>query len=506
MIDVSYDAIPGPELDFNRLLVVVTGSAYAWSTPYWLEWLRLHCPELEVRVVLTRSAKRFVTPQAVGARVGGAVSTDVWPDDEATARHVEWAEWADAILVYPATLHFMGRLALGLADSPALLAAQCSRETIAVAPALPPGAMEGAAVRQHWAALSARPNTVLVPPIAGRSLTTGREDAWVPPPFPEALRLIVEHRAASSGPAADESSATADEADEPPSSDVAFGTRLLRTAIHGLPAGGRRWRREPGPLAPTPFEPAGGEEYRLLAAIGDLGDARLALGTADGPARRYDVRGKLTAAHLLLHEGPSPGLAKPLHDLGRLLRAVHDLTPPPAAPRAGTSRGLARLDTWLTGRATCPRAACAQGQVRRNLGEARWARVLDWHARTLADAETVLAHGAAGLGSLVVDRAGGGVDLLTGEDVCRSPWYVDLGWVVGELVELQWQVGGDKAAWQSLTEALFEGYDRDLGSEWNEIAALRILLHVHDFTAYVDNVDGEVDRYCDFVRFLIDLS
>ncbi|BDM67178.1 hypothetical protein HEK616_06650 [Streptomyces nigrescens] len=499
-IGESYDAVPGPELNLNRLLIVVTGSAYAWSTPYWLEWLRLHCPELEVRVVLTRSAERFVTPQAVGSRVGEAVSTDVWPDDEATARHVEWAEWADAILIYPATLHFMARLALGLADSPALLAAQCTRGTVAVAPALPPGALEGAAVRQHWAALTTRPNTILVPPIAGRSLTTGREDAWVPPPLPEALRLIVEHRAGAASSGTPTERATA----EPPSSEDEFGTGLLHTSIHALPTGGRRWRREPGPAAPAPFSPADGEKYRLLAGIGDLDGARPALGTPDGPARLYDVQGDVSAAHLLLHEGPSAKLAKPLHDLGRVLRAIHDLTPP-AAPRAGTSRGLARLDAWLAGRATMPRAACAQGQLRRSLGEERWARVLNWHMRTVADPDTVLAHGAAGLGSLVVDRASGGIDLLTGEDVCRAPWYVDLGWVVGELVELQWQVGGDKGTWQSLTDALFEGYGRDLGSRWKEIAALRILLHVHDIAAYLDDYDHGFDHYCDFLRFLVDL-
>ncbi|MFP3988999.1 flavoprotein [Streptomyces sp. E11-3] len=491
MIDEPYAEVP--ELGMNRLLLVVTGSAYAWSTPYWLELLRLHCPELEVRVVLTRSAERFVTPQAIAARVGGAVSCDVWPDDEATARHVEWAEWAEAILVYPATMHFMARLALGLADSPALLAAQCTRAPVALAPALPPGALEGAAVQRHWTALAARPNVVLVPPVPGRSLTTGREDAWVPPPLPEALRLIVERRAEAVA-------ATP----EQPGPDAEFGTGLLRTSVHDLPTGGHRWHREPGPLAPTPFQPAGGEAYRLLRGIGELGDARLAMGTAEGPARRYDVRGDVSAAHLLLRQGPAAELAKHLHDLGRLLRAVHDLEPP-AGPRTGPSRGLARLGDWLTGRAASPRAACAQGQVRRSLGEARWAQVLAWHSQTVADPDTALAHGAAGLGSLIVDRDTGGIDLLVGEDVCGSPWYVDLGWVVGELVELQWQVGGDKGAWQSLTDALFEGYGRDLGQRWKQIAALRILLHVHDIAAYLEDFDRGFDHYCDFLRFLIDL-
>ncbi|UQA94428.1 flavoprotein [Streptomyces halobius] len=506
MMDEPYAEVP--DLGLNRLLVVVTGSAYAWSTPYWLELLRQHCPGLEVRVVLTRSAERFVTRQAVSARVDGAVFADTWPEDEAAALHVEWAEWAEAILVYPATLHFMARLALGLADGPALLAAQCTRAPVAVAPALPPGALEGAAVRQHWAALAARPNVVLVPPVAGRSLTTGREDAWVPPPLPEALRLIVEHRAGEAagtpGDPGPEHLSSEHLTFEHPPAGTEFGTGLLRTSVQELPTGGRRWRRVPGPLAPNPFQAAGGEVYRLLGAIGDFGKSRITLGDADGAVRLYDVRGEVTAARLLLRREPGAELAEPLHDMGRLLRAVHDLEPP-AGPGTGPSRGLTRLGDWLAGRAADPRAACVQGQVRRSLGEARWAQVLAWHHRTVTDSGTTLAHGAAGLGSLVVDRDSGGVDLLIGEDVCMAPWYVDLGWVVGELVELQWQVGGDKGAWQSLTDALFEGYGRDLGPEWKEIAALRILLHVHDIAAYLDDFDHGFDHYCDFLRFLIDL-
>ncbi|MFF3689145.1 flavoprotein [Streptomyces sp. NPDC002187] len=491
MIEELPAEVPDPGL--TRLLLVVTGSAYAWSTPYWLESLRLSCPELEVRVVLTRSAERFVTRQAVGARVDGAVSADAWPEDEATARHVEWAEWAEAIVVHPATVHFMARLALGLADSPALLAAQCTRAPVAVAPALPPGALDSAAVRKHWAELATRPNVVLVPPVQGRSMTTGRADAWVPPPLAEVLRLVAERRAELTPVLP-----------EPTEAATEFGTGLLRTSVHSLPTGARRWRREPGPLAPAPFQPAGDEVYGLLRKVGDLDGARLAPGRADGPARFYDVRGEVSAAHLLLHRGPATELKKPLHDLGRLLRAVHDLELP-AGLRTRPARALVRLGDWLAGRATSPRAACVQGQVRRVLGEARWSQVVDTYSRTVADPEVTFAHGAAGLGSLAVDPGSGAVDLLVGEDVCAAPWYLDLGWVIGELVELQWQVGGDKDGWQPLTDALFEGYGRDLGAEWNGIAALRILLHVHDIAAYLDGFDQGFDHYCDFLRFLIDL-
>ncbi|MFJ3209309.1 MULTISPECIES: flavoprotein [Streptomyces] len=186
-----------PALNVDRLLVVTAGSAFATGMPYWVDWLRLSYPGLEIKLVLTRTARRFVTRQALAGRLHrvGEVLFDEWPEDEATARHVEWAEWAQAVMVYPATFHFTARLALGLADSPALLACHCTRAPVAVAPALPPGGLESAAFQTHWAALAARPNLVLVPPHPGISLTTGRAEAWVPPLLPEAVSML-EHRRA----------------------------------------------------------------------------------------------------------------------------------------------------------------------------------------------------------------------------------------------------------------------------------------------------------------------
>ena len=188
-----------PALTATRLLLVVTGSAWATNIPFWVDWLRHHYPDLELTAVLTRNAQRFVTLQALHCRVSGKVLEDSWPEDEGQARHVALAEWAEAMLVYPATLHFMARLALGLADSPALLAAQCTPAPIAVAPALPPGGMESPAVQAHWAALAKRRNVVLVPPNPGLSLTTGRRDGWTPPPLPEVLKLLEERRAELAG-------------------------------------------------------------------------------------------------------------------------------------------------------------------------------------------------------------------------------------------------------------------------------------------------------------------
>ncbi|MFQ6397863.1 flavoprotein [Nocardia sp. KC 131] len=188
----SEDAVVAgpPELGISRMLLVITGSASATAMPFWVTWLRETYPELQITIVVTRMAQRFVTRQALALRIHDDVLIDEWPADAVTARHVELCEWAQAILVYPATMQFIARLALGMADSPALLAAQCSSAPIAIAPALPPGGLDSAALRRHWATLAERDNIVLMPPREGKSLTTGRMDGWVPTALPDVLRRL----------------------------------------------------------------------------------------------------------------------------------------------------------------------------------------------------------------------------------------------------------------------------------------------------------------------------
>lgn len=179
-----------PDLGLHRLLLVVTGSATASEVPLLVSWLTRAYPDLELTIVLTRSARRFVTPGALAGQSGSDVLLDEWPADDWHARHVEWAEWAEAILVYPATLSWISRLALGLADSPALLAAQCTTAPVVLAPALPPGGYGSAAYRRHWEALSTRPNVAVAPPQPVSSQTTGRQDAWGPAPLGRVVELL----------------------------------------------------------------------------------------------------------------------------------------------------------------------------------------------------------------------------------------------------------------------------------------------------------------------------
>src|SRR5699024_1106895 len=56
-----------PELWVKRLLLVGTGSVSVSELPFWLGWLNVSYPELDVRVAITRSAERFVTRSSLAA-------------------------------------------------------------------------------------------------------------------------------------------------------------------------------------------------------------------------------------------------------------------------------------------------------------------------------------------------------------------------------------------------------------------------------------------------------
>lgn len=198
MTDAPADAVSGvPLFGAERLLLVGTGALGVAFLPFWLNWLRGAYPKLQIRAVLTRGAERFVSREALSAIGDSVAEPDAWHDEPALgARHVEFARWPDAIAVYPASLHFIARFALGLAESPILLALQCTGAAIGIAPALPPSALEHSeALAEHLETLKRR-NVVIAPPHAGRSASTGEADAAVAAPLSVLLELLEPCRAA----------------------------------------------------------------------------------------------------------------------------------------------------------------------------------------------------------------------------------------------------------------------------------------------------------------------
>jgi phosphopantothenoylcysteine decarboxylase/phosphopantothenate--cysteine ligase len=97
----------------KKILLGVSGSIAAYKA---VVLLRLLMKEgCDVRVIMTPSAKDFVSPLTFSTLSRNPVASDVHQADQWT-NHVEWGLWADAMIVAPATAHTLARCALGLAS------------------------------------------------------------------------------------------------------------------------------------------------------------------------------------------------------------------------------------------------------------------------------------------------------------------------------------------------------------------------------------------------------
>jgi phosphopantothenoylcysteine decarboxylase/phosphopantothenate--cysteine ligase len=138
-----------------RVLLGVTGGIAAYKAPELVR--RLVERGCEVQVVMSRGAREFVGPLTFQAVSGRRVRCDLWDTEaEAAMGHIELARWADVVVLAPATAHFLGTLAAGLADD--LLATLCIATTapIVVAPAMNQAMWASAAVQANRSLLEAR--------------------------------------------------------------------------------------------------------------------------------------------------------------------------------------------------------------------------------------------------------------------------------------------------------------------------------------------------------------
>jgi len=103
------------KLHGKKILIGVSGSIAAYKA---CELVRLYVKAgADVRVVMTESAKRFVSPLTFEALTSNAVlheETESWSSD---LNHIAIGEWADIFVLAPATANTINKLSNGIADN-----------------------------------------------------------------------------------------------------------------------------------------------------------------------------------------------------------------------------------------------------------------------------------------------------------------------------------------------------------------------------------------------------
>lgn len=146
----------------KNILLGVTGSIAAYKSPEIVRNLRSE--GFSVRVVLSESAKEFVTETTLQAVSSYPVRSSLWDAQaEAAMSHIELARWADCILIAPATANFLSQLSYGSAND--LLTTLClaTRSKIFVSPAMNSVMWENKAVQENRATLVSRGINIIEP-------------------------------------------------------------------------------------------------------------------------------------------------------------------------------------------------------------------------------------------------------------------------------------------------------------------------------------------------------
>ena len=100
----------------KKILIGVTGGIAAYKTPILVRLLKKL--NAEVKVVMTESAKEFVTPLTLSTTSQNPVVSSFKSDDDSTwNNHVELGLWADFMLICPATANTLFKMANGNCDN-----------------------------------------------------------------------------------------------------------------------------------------------------------------------------------------------------------------------------------------------------------------------------------------------------------------------------------------------------------------------------------------------------
>jgi phosphopantothenoylcysteine decarboxylase/phosphopantothenate--cysteine ligase len=145
-----------------KILLGVTGGIAAYKSPDLVR--RLRDAGHQVKVVLTKRAKAFVTPLSLQAVSGEPVRSELMDSAaEAAMGHIELARWAEVILIAPASANIMAQLAHGFAND--LLSTLClaSEAPIILAPAMNRVMWQAPATQENLAILQRRGIRLLGP-------------------------------------------------------------------------------------------------------------------------------------------------------------------------------------------------------------------------------------------------------------------------------------------------------------------------------------------------------
>lgn len=143
-----------PKLSGKNIVLGVTGGIAAYKTPELVRRLKEH--GADVRVVMTDSAKAFITPLTLQAVSANPVSDSLLDKEaELAMGHIELAKWANLVVIAPASANTIAQITHGLANDLLTTIVLATAAPIAIVPAMNQQMWHAKTTQQNIASLRA---------------------------------------------------------------------------------------------------------------------------------------------------------------------------------------------------------------------------------------------------------------------------------------------------------------------------------------------------------------
>lgn len=149
-------------LNGKHIILGITGSIAAYKAAM---LCRLLVKEgAEVRVIMTPLAKQFITPLTMATLSKHPILVEFFnPENGEWNSHVSLGEWADMLLIAPATANTLAKMTTGIADNLLLTTYLSARSKVAVAPAMDLDMYAHITTQQNLKTLSERGVSIIEP-------------------------------------------------------------------------------------------------------------------------------------------------------------------------------------------------------------------------------------------------------------------------------------------------------------------------------------------------------
>ena len=122
-------------LENKKILIIITGGIAAYKTLDLIRKLsKFNC---EIKTILTKSGKEFVTPLSITSLSKNKVYTDLFSvENESEMDHISLSRWSDLIIVAPASSNFLTKISNGFSDDLASTVIKASDKKVFLCPAM----------------------------------------------------------------------------------------------------------------------------------------------------------------------------------------------------------------------------------------------------------------------------------------------------------------------------------------------------------------------------------